>query len=324
MATSRQLQPMIMEAELPFFAVLDGAQFEDLPFMLMKGNFAHRSLYREDGHLPLDVRRTAPQLIWLDRTWHRLTTNEALPAWRASEDVVVRLFDLVGERPTAVFWACNDGGEVLYRHLRTLNTVLLPDLSVDEDKTLADAEVTGHEKVMFRHADANVMAQVMPSLKLQNVARVLGPANQIVFSPDSDWHGRSMTVRRNDELPNAPLGMLKLSRAEADAIEARQGIRSQRRIASYLRDVAPHHTAGMDDDELMHFVSVETRKVTAFGVRREDMIGRWSFMQLTSGSDLSRDEHVRSAMTNRSLRETPDERIQALFDLRLQLLRERA
>ncbi|MUO30672.1 MULTISPECIES: hypothetical protein [Rhizobium/Agrobacterium group] len=80
----------------------------------------------------------------------------------------------------------------------------------------------------------------------------------------------------------------------------------------------------MSEDELNKFVYEEEQKVKAFGVRREDMIGRWAFMQITSKTDLSHDKNVRTAMTNPSLPETPDERIKILFDLRLRMLRESA
>jgi hypothetical protein len=323
-AVNNLLGPILREVESPFIAVLDGAQFDDLPAMLVDGNFVHRSLYRDDGSLSIDAEKTAPRMVRLDRDRQDASGDDFTHSGPIHDRLLERLFDLVGGRPAAVFWACSKGADVLYRHLRTINVVMFPDMSAPlANRALVDAG-SGHERVLFRHSDANVMAQVMPSLTPANVARVLGPSEQIVFVPDDDWNERPMTARRTDGLPQAPAGFLRLSRTEAEAIEQRQTLRSQRRIVRYLRDVAPNYAARMDGVELNDFVEKEIGKAKAFGVCREDMIGRWTFMQLTSGADLSKDRHVRRAMTDQSLSETPDERVQILFDLRLQLLKERA
>jgi hypothetical protein len=51
------------------------------------------------------------------------------------------------------------------------------------------------------------------------------------------------------------------------------------------------------------------------------MIGLWAFMQLTNKADMSQNPPIRQAMTDKSLPETPNERVKVLFDLRLKILK---
>lgn len=67
MADYTALKPIILESDLPVFAALDGAQFDDLPNALFEGDFVHRPLYLDRGNGTSDQLRTAPQLVWLDR-----------------------------------------------------------------------------------------------------------------------------------------------------------------------------------------------------------------------------------------------------------------
>ncbi|MGV2130308.1 hypothetical protein ACQZ4Q_10885 [Agrobacterium vitis] len=334
MADNAGLKQIILQAERAVFAVLDGAQFDDLPKSLFDGDFAHNPLYVDRGNGTADQLRTAPQLVWLDRDWHDADKDNTGQPRPTSETMLDRLLDLVGERHAAVFWFSDAGGDVLFRHLRTINMILLPtSVAMDRGKsyerdplaTPSGQAVEGdHEMVLFRHADSNVMAQVLPSLTYAHLARVLGPAQQILYSADPDWSEKPMRVTRADDMPAPAAGPLKLTVDELAEIEKKRESRSRRKIAAYLRKVAPEQTTGMSEDELNKFVYEEEQKVKAFGVRREDMIGRWAFMQITSKTDLSHDKNVRTAMTNPSLPETPDERIKILFDLRLRMLRESA
>ncbi|WP_429924925.1 hypothetical protein ACQY1H_05335 [Agrobacterium vitis] len=332
MADNAGLKQIVLQAERPVFAVLDGAQFDDLPRSLFAADFIHKPLYLDRGNGTADQLRTAPQLVWLDRDWHDPDKDSTGQPRPTSERMLDCLFDLVGDRPAAVFWQCEAGGDVLFRHLRTINMILLPtSANMDRGKSYernplatptdqpSDAD---HEMVLFRHADSNVMAQVLPSLTYAHLARVLGPAQQILYSADPDWSEKPMRASRAEDMPAPATGPLKLTVEEVREIEAKREIRSRRKIATYLKKVAPEQTTGMSEDELNRFVYDEERKVKAFGVRREDMIGRWAFMQITSKTDLSHDKNVRAAMTNPSLPETPDERIKILFDLRLRMLRE--
>ncbi len=206
MADMDLLSRRLLEIEGPLYAVLDGAQFDDLPASLLDGDFEHRPLYHSDTIGDADRSRTAPQLIWLDRDRTRESAVE-----RADPAILKRLLRLVGTRPAVVFWHFHLGGDALFRHLRTLNMVRLPNeaLSPDEQKWSSETTVA----CIFRHADANVMAQVLSGLDPVEMARLFGPADSILFAPDGYWSksGRAIEAKRPANLPKAPTGMLELS-----------------------------------------------------------------------------------------------------------------
>ncbi|MFC3967131.1 hypothetical protein ACFOVS_03065 [Rhizobium lemnae] len=136
MADNTALKPVVLSSDLPVFAVLDGAQFDDLPSALFEGDFVHRPLYLDRGNGTADQLRTAPQLVWLDhdRKAHRRNEDQedAVPV----APVLERLLDMVEQRPALVFWVCEAGGETLYRHLRGINKILLSvDAAMDRGQS---------------------------------------------------------------------------------------------------------------------------------------------------------------------------------------------
>ncbi|WP_125869617.1 hypothetical protein [Rhizobium leguminosarum] len=168
--------------------------------------------------------------------------------------MVDRLIDIVRDRPALVFWMCGEGGDVLYRHLRTINMILIPATSqIDRGKSYEQnplsqevdhAQHSGDERVLFRHADANVMAQVMPSLSYANMSRVLGPADQILYSADADWSEKPMSIRRANDMPLPNAAPLKLSSEEVVRIENYRRLAARRRRVFYLQDTCPVETEG--------------------------------------------------------------------------------
>ena len=66
-------------------------------------------------------------------------------------------------------------GEALFRHLRQWNMVLIPRTTPPSDA----GEDPTHELVLFRHADANVLAQTLPALDPPCAARFFGPARAV-------------------------------------------------------------------------------------------------------------------------------------------------
>lgn len=320
MADMTKLREQLMQIEEPVFAVLDGAQFDDLPSDLFDGNFVHKPLYHKDRLGNQDVVRTAPQLAWLD--------NPSLGDGKVALEIFDRLLQLIGDRPAAVFWQCSPGGEALYRHLRTINMILFPrDAKSDpgksyeaspavrsEDNNEAEGEdKRTHDLVIFRHADANVMAQVLPALNEPQFARLFGPANTIMFVPDEEWGGRFRRAERPDGSFRPATGPLKLDLDNITAIESARTLAFKRGIARYLRNVAPDQTKEMDNSKLNQLVDHSVADATAFGVKNQDAYYRWAYMNLLTNGKLSQNPAVKELMTTDAPEYSPDRRVKLLM-----------
>ena len=192
------------EAE-PIFAVLDGAQFDDLPMDLMMGEFVSRCLYLDRGDNDPEQVITAPHMVWLDE---RLEDEEN---GRAPQEVVDALAELVDGKPAVVFWQCSEGADALFKHLRSINMVMLPKMALPEaERKFIEAD---EDSVLFRHTDANVMAQVIRSLNQREAVRLFGPAEAILFQAEDHWQEGQPYSRFDvsDTWPAPAPGMLRFS-----------------------------------------------------------------------------------------------------------------
>lgn len=135
--------------------------------------------------------------------------------------------------------------EALYRHLRTLNEVLLP-LEDREDATVEKPRASGYERVLFRHWDPNVLGATLPILTRAQFTRFLGPADGLAFNgPD---YGGVRRVRKPDNMPDAAIGPLKLEPDQIERLKAAMLHSSRLRIARFLKKNMPPHFTGIDDD----------------------------------------------------------------------------
>jgi hypothetical protein len=122
---------------------------------------------------------------------------------------------LAGDKPALVFWI---GGadlthERLFKHLRSLNKVLVPQEHGKADEL---------EAVIFRHADGNVLASVLPVLDEARFARLFGPALALTFHAPDFPDEQGWPVRRAVlPLPaaNPPPGMLALTQSQLSILD---------------------------------------------------------------------------------------------------------
>ena len=156
---------------------LDGAGLDKLAERLAKLRLFHRPLFTgadrsmvEAGPWLVNPYRAAPPAEG--------NGDEAQPLDKAGlSAAAARLEALlaeIGPSPFAVFWVGGPafGDAELYRHLRTLNKVLVPIESAVRSDVDAAVDAT-HEAVLFRHADGNVLAQVLPVLDEAQTSAVL-------------------------------------------------------------------------------------------------------------------------------------------------------
>ena len=173
--------------------------------------------------------------------------------------------------------------------------------------------------MLFRHWDPSVLESLLPVLDAARFARVLGPAQEIAFvAPDIL---RLRQVPRDPSWPPAPRGPLTLSTERMLALADRRVAASNRRMAAYLRDVAPDHVAHLPEAELLSLSAQHQREAFGFGIRADRETFMWSFMRVTSVGDLSRDEGIVQLMADQRLGATPEARLQRLYDMRLDYLR---
>jgi Domain of unknown function (DUF4123) len=269
------------------YAVMDGAQFDNLPAELASFDLAHRSLYRNVQDIELV--KAGPWLIDpyhqpdpMANVWGGLPfagditpavavdaedalserdmaslDESAFHGMSSTTDPAVQLekvIQLTGHLPAAVFWAGDNSlsEPVLWRHLRTINMVLLP-----QEQPIGKAAQRGmdaYDAFLFRHADGNVLAEVLPFLDASQFSRVFGPAREIVFlAPEHPSVSSGSPLRRAIfplEAPLAPAGLLKLSQPQIDGIEDIRNEASRRDTVAYLREYAPDDTSGMSDAAL--------------------------------------------------------------------------
>ncbi len=245
------------------FAVIDGGKFDDIARSLREAGLSGRPLYLEGGDPA--ARAAAGHLVPL----HELRDLRAAIA--------------IARAPGAlVIWSWPKGEMALYRHLRTLNLVEIPnEAKADAEAGGEDAsDMPAYETVLFRHWDPNVLGGLLPLLEGPQQARFLGAATALAF--DATDLGRLMAVPRPAGLPAAAPGMLRFEDGQMEAVETGRRAASDARIGRYLRDVAPDHAAKLADDALLAFVQAERLSAVDAGLTTERAIGQWCFLTLTT------------------------------------------
>ena len=162
----------------PVFAVVDGGHFEDISAGLSGIGLLSRSLFLGDA--AHDVQRYGP--------WMAAVAGEH----------VDRLMALIGELPAVVFWSCSGGENILFAHLRRLNTARIPAWAAAGHSSKPDGDESGPglETVTFRHWDPTVLGALMPLLDETQFSRIVGPADEIAYlRPTMAAHGGSWRTR---------------------------------------------------------------------------------------------------------------------------------
>ena len=181
-----------------------------------------------------------------------------------------------------MFWACDEGQAALFRQLRTLNQVRLPGVS-------------GPDPVLFRHWDPRVLADVVPALDGAQSARVLGPAQDVLFDDAPGFGGAGLRrLTRVPDLPAPARGVLALTTAQVAAVDASVQTRSLRKVAHFLRDAAPGETGGMPSKALHRQVSQSVVDGRSLGLRGERALGQWSYLTLVSHGAVRNDLSIRA------------------------------
>jgi hypothetical protein len=287
---------VLEQAPKPLFAVLDGALFDDLPGDLTNAGFSPRSLFLD--HADVEFERAGPWLLALD-----------------DERALDHVHALAIAQPCAVFWSCQEGGEVLWRHLRTLNEALIP--LQGENLEQVDPQ-SAFERVLFRHWDPNVLSALMPVLDAGQFARVLGPASHVaIYAPD---YGGVRRIPRPDDLPSAPHGPLKILPGQMNALTDAMVHSSRLKIARYLKRNVPDHFQGIDDEFLWGATIASETTADELGIETERGRARWAYVMMLSDGKAAELPQVRGFIRNGSA--SPDDQVSALMKHTAQALRD--
>jgi hypothetical protein len=360
-----ELKRLIGDANWRVFAVLDGAQFDDVSAELAAADIAHRSLYInvEDEelvdagpwlvdfyHKPASQTATEEDLS-SDEVDGPDTSDEALNAqadiladeMRAAleqgadpfesspsddhaptADIALQvdaLLAIVADRPAAVFWVgdASLSEERLWKHTRSINRVMIPRAFAgddEDDSSIDDPAASAHVDVMFRHADGNVLAEVLPVLDAAQFARLYGPAKGLMFIAPDHPDRTGSTLRRAplpNDAPSTTPGMLKLSKEQMLGIEASRLERSRRRVADYLRDVDPDTTEGLNNVELRSIILEYEQAGNDLGLQSERAHMKWAYLMSVSGGELGKRAETRKFFNESS--KHPDDRIDDILDM---------
>lgn len=237
---------------VPVYAVLDGAQFDDLPALLFDAGLVGRSLYLDRGGNDAEQTITAPHLI--------------CPQLYAIKDTLRSVMEITAGGPSAVYWQCAAGEDRLYRHLRGINVVGFGKggLHPDEQRHAKTDEVSA----LCRHADANAVAQIYPALSNAEAARFMGPASMMMLCPDTIWRQGYpyLAYRAQDDWPRPTPGLLSLSDETMARIET-------------LRSGGLRAWARMEFGAMAHArIDAAFDRALGFGFQQKEDI--WAFLEL--------------------------------------------
>jgi len=295
--SSRAVRRAVDDMSGHISVVLDGGAFDDLPAMLAAEAIPCRSLFLEG--VPVDFRRAGPWMV-----------DPSSAPMRSH----IEWLDI--HHSCAVYWSCPSGPTALYRHLRTLNEVVIP-LESEENGAQGSPERQRYERVLFRHWDPNVLGAVLPILTKPQFARFLGPADSAVFNgPD---YGGVRRARKADNMPDAAIGPLRLEPAQIEKLKAAMLHSSRLRIARFLKKNKPPHFSGVDDDFVWGATLASERTADELGIRTERGRARWAYVMVMSDGKAADLPEVRSFIQEKGA--TPDSRVKELIGHTVDALR---
>ncbi|MCG7508812.1 DUF4123 domain-containing protein [Mesorhizobium retamae] len=285
----------------PLFAAVDGAQYGHLPRLLKSLGLDHRSLFLEHGDEKI----------------------EAASGWLVPiPDQPALLALLAHSEPdcgSLVLWACPAGEAALHRHLRSINLVQLPKSTIPQDEESSPEEegatepdgTSDYESVLFRHYDPNVLASLLPIMTEGQFARILGPATQVLFHAED--YGGLRSAEHPGQMVIRPKGMLRIDAEQIEELEEVRHEASNRKIADYLREVAPDNAGQMDEERMASFVAENRRSAQDMGIRSELATGYWAYLNLGSEGRVAALPTTRDYLRNHPEDGTADEKIFALM-----------
>jgi hypothetical protein len=289
-AIARAFRAAVDQMPRPLFAVLDGGQFDDLEDELADAGIPARSLFLEGGNE--DIRRDGP---WLVTLRDKATRNH--------------IEELALERPCAVFWSCPKGEQTLWRHLRTINEILVPDDRIQENDGKSGNPVK-YERVLFRHWDPNVLGSILPLLDTDQSARLLGGANTILINATQYGGLKRIAHQEPSLVPSAEPLIIR-----PDQIVALKDARirsSAIRAARFLKRTSSPAIVRLPERELAAIAEKRMRMASSLGIAEERAQIRFCWLMANSDDRFIDQPGVRDLISRG--KGTPSSRLNLLAD----------
>ncbi len=290
---ARTLRATLNSMAPTLFGVFDGALFDDLASDLAARGISCRSLFLEPNDTEME--RAGPWLVVLDN-------GEALE----------HACTLAMRRSCGVFWSCPEGEQALWRHLRSINEIMIPDVRFPERDPGAPKK---YERVLFRHWDPNVLISVLPQLDADQFVRLFGPAQEILMNSISS--GGLTRAMRPDGPPTSSTKPLTIRADQLEAVDLASRAKYCARMSSILRQMAPQETAGMSDAALNEKILLYEASGNRMGLTQERSLGIWGYLMLTSGDRFESQPEIRGYLQSKP--GTPDENVETLLDQMVRL-----
>lgn len=278
------------------FAVVDGGKFDDVGQALASVGLSGQPLYLE-GADP-GVRAAAGHLVTLaDRRDLRAVIEIARP------------------REALVIWSWPSGSMALYRHLRTLNLVEIPN------EARAEAEAAGedvsampeYEPVLFRHWDPNVLAELLPLLEPSQRARFLGAATGLALDT-ADVGGAKASFKPANPVSFAEPGILRIRPEQADLLAQARQEALYREIAADLRKATPMEVFSGSHADLQAFVRQQHPRATSNGLHDSHSLAMFCMVHLLVPTDRWPMLQIEQYLSDADYAADPSARMQRYYD----------
>lgn len=258
------------------FAVVDGAHFDDLEDELADLGIPSRSLFLRGGSEAM--RRDGPWLVDIQ-----------------DEGTRMHIVELALTKHCVVFWLCAGGGNVLWKHLRTINEVLVPDDRI-EGNIGAEGALIKYERVLFRHWNSNVLGDIIPTLNKPQRARLCGPAQMVFFN---GLRPGSLKQLRDREIGDDTLrGPLRFEPGQIGKISQTIADRSRRRIFAFMREHPTPQISTLDDEQLMKKIKFYEAQASEFGIDQHRARLRFSWLMIAGNDRFTEQPGVRHYLRN--------------------------
>ena len=218
----------------------------------------------------------------------------------------------LGRGPGAlVIWSWPKGEMALYRHLRTLNLVKIPNEARAEAEA-AGEDVSGMpacETVLFRHWDPNVLGVILPVLTFEQAARLMGPATGLAFAAD----GEGPVLRPGLPAPPVPPPPLRFSPEQMAGMGQGLQVQSYRKIERYLYSADPELMATWPIDHIRRGIVEADKTGRALGLITEKSLGQWTYLEVASNGAFGQDEAILKAFHESPW--SPADTLDAMYDV---------
>jgi len=301
------------------FAVMEGAHFDNIQLELERLKLEFYPLYSGEGDRQNQI--AGPHLVVVN-----------------DRDQISQIRELGEGKPCTVWWGWPDEGDEttdsIFKHLRSINMVEIPidryDAETEKEPENEDQSETQeiekpeYEPVLFRHADPNVMASILPILNTGQLGRLFGKSAGLTMHASDFGEGDEglRSTPRPASLPKPHAGFLRITHEQYEEIGKIRLSKMEKSVSDYLKEVAEEECAELSDEELKLLIRQSVHESANYGVFEEANHCRWAYLQLINEGKFSNTNEVRYAMATSDLKISPDERVEALMEETIAALEE--